>query len=133
MAVDSQGHDLTLSDGSWSKPKTFDPNGDDESISCPSVTFCAAVDLSGDALIYNGLSWSRDDIDPIRNPDSEAPTYPNLSISCPAAGFCLAGDDFGEYFIYRMHSWSRSKSIPGEQTWITGKSRVLRVQPSQKL
>ena len=48
------------------RPKAFDPDGGVlSSVSCPTASFCAAADSSGNAFIYDGSSWSSpDSIDP---------------------------------------------------------------------
>src|SRR5450755_4021428 len=47
-------------DGSlWSVPVSIDPSGDGlPSVSCPSASFCVAVDNIGNVLTYDGSSWS---------------------------------------------------------------------------
>ena len=63
----------------------------------PVPTFCVAVDDIGNALTYNGSSWSADDID----------GYTQLvSVSCATASFCVAGDTNGNAFTYNGSSWS---------------------------
>ena len=50
----------------WSQGRLIDPlRGQPTSVSCPTATFCVAVDQSGYALTYNGTSWSSpEEIDP---------------------------------------------------------------------
>ena len=45
----------------WSGPTAIDKSNPPENISCPSVSFCVAVDTGGDAYIYDGTSWSAAD------------------------------------------------------------------------
>jgi hypothetical protein len=60
------------------------------SVSCPTRTFCVAVDLDGDAFAYNGKAWSSGaNIDPLNqtsNPDGLG------SVSCTTTTFCAAVD-----------------------------------------
>jgi hypothetical protein len=49
--VDDFGNALTFDGSSWSVPTSIDPNGRRLSVSCPSASFCVAVDLDGNALI----------------------------------------------------------------------------------
>ena len=64
--------------GTWSSPKTIDAGDALSSVTCPSTSFCAAVDDEGNSLTYNGSSWS-------------APSYIDHttnfldSVSCPSA------------------------------------------------
>jgi hypothetical protein len=53
VAVDGKDQAVTYENGGWSAPSNIDPNGDGiNSISCPTATFCAAVDSNGDVLYY---------------------------------------------------------------------------------
>jgi len=67
-------------------------------VSCPTVNFCAAVDVSGNVLTYKNRSWS----------SSPGPIDPNgyyvSSISCPTSRFCAAVDEGGSAFIYHSGS-----------------------------
>ena len=59
-------------------------SGELDSVSCPTASFCAAVDESGYALTYDGSSWSK----PVSIEPSGAPG----AVSCPTASFCAAVD-----------------------------------------
>src|SRR5204862_457894 len=52
------GPSPALAFNGWSAPAPVDPVFSARSVSCPSATFCAAVDYSGNAVIFNGSSWS---------------------------------------------------------------------------
>ena len=52
------GPSPALASNGWSAPAPVDPVFSARSVSCPSATFCAAVDYSGNAVIFNGSSWS---------------------------------------------------------------------------
>ena len=89
----------------WSAPLSIDPNGGPlTSVSCPSSSFCMAVDGGGNALSWNGSSWS-------------APVYisPNggdlTSVSCPSSSFCMAVDYGGNALSWNGSSWSAPVSI----------------------
>ena len=43
------------------RPTASTRGGRPDSVSCPTASFCAAVDGSGNALTYNGSSWSSPD------------------------------------------------------------------------
>ena len=70
----------------WSRGKAIDPfTGRPSAVSCPTVRFCVAVDLSGTVVLYDGKSWSR--------PVSVDPAGGGCtSISCPTTSFCAAVD-----------------------------------------
>ncbi len=74
------------------------------SVSCPTISFCAAVDKSGRVLTYNGSSWSA------------ASTIGSVrinSVSCPSTSFCEAVDNSGNAFKYNGTSWTETTGIDG--------------------
>ncbi len=75
----------------WSVPRSIDPNGNFASVSCPSSSFCVAVDSSGDVSTYNGVSWS--------SPKVIDPSGVLVSVSCPTVRFCVAVDYAGKVVI----------------------------------
>jgi len=69
-------------------------------VSCASATFCAAVDAGGNALTFNGKTWSA----PVT---IDAGTTPPLdAVSCPTPTFCTAIDGWGQAFTYNGNTWS---------------------------
>jgi len=89
----------------WSAPSTIDSRGL-SGISCPTTSFCVAVDAGGYALKYNGSSWSSfGDIDAGRVLNN---------ISCISSVFCMAIDDSGYAVKYNGSSWTISH-IDGSQ------------------
>lgn len=73
------------------------------SLSCPTSTFCAAVDSSGHALTgqLGSSQSSTADID-----GSNA----LVSVSCPSSSFCMAVDAAGNAMTYNQGSWSAPAS-----------------------
>ncbi|MHB8263478.1 MAG: protease pro-enzyme activation domain-containing protein [Acidimicrobiales bacterium] len=69
--------------GSWSAPKKIDSN-DGLYVSCTSSSFCAVVDESGDALTWNGSSWSN----PVSIDSANAGGL--YGVSCTSTTFCMA-------------------------------------------
>lgn len=63
------------------------------SVSCPSASFCVAVDWGGRALTYDGSSWSV--------PLTIDPGHALSSVSCPSELFCAAVDYRGNVLTYR--------------------------------
>jgi hypothetical protein len=100
--VDYSGNVLTYNGSSWSSPKSIDTKGP-RSISCPTRSFCAAVDASGNVLTYNGSSWS--------SPKSIDAGRGLYSVSCPTSSFCVAVDGRGNVLTYGGSSWSSPESI----------------------
>jgi hypothetical protein len=72
------------------------------SISCPTRTFCAAVDENGNALTWNGWRWSAPALlDPIAGVFT--------SVSCASASFCAAVDGNGYAFEWNGQNWSQTQ------------------------
>jgi hypothetical protein len=81
-----------------------DPNGVIASLSCPSPSFCAAADGSGNALTFNGSSWSAPVlIDP--TPLGEG------TVSCDSALFCGAVEEGAKVAIFNRSKWSAALLI----------------------
>ena len=94
----------------WSAPKSIDSTGQVVSVSCPSATFCAAVDThalvsgsEGRALTFNGSTWSA--------PATVDSSVGLSSVSCPSASFCVAVDGNGDFLTYSGSSWTAPTSI----------------------
>ena len=86
----------------WSSPVATSSPGGLKSVSCPTTSFCMAVDVHGNALTYNNGSWSSTSIDP---------NGPALqSVSCPTTGFCAAADNYWNALTYNG-SWSSPTAI----------------------
>ncbi len=93
----------------WSSGTTIDPaQGYPESISCPTTTFCAAVDQEGDVLWYHAGA----------SPAWSAPTSigrgetPLRSISCPTSTFCVAAELLsGVVDTWSAGTWSAPDDI----------------------
>ena len=91
--MDTLGRALGWNGQSWIGPAPIDPGTGLTSVSCPSSTFCVAVDGDGDALTYNGTSWSAAHVDS---------TGSSLqSVSCASStSFCAAGDWDGNVYTF---------------------------------
>jgi hypothetical protein len=86
----------------WSAPMSVD-SAPVVSVSCPSASFCVAVDVNGNTVTFNGSSWSA--------PASIDGTNVLSSVSCPSAAFCAAVDVNGNTVNYNGSSWSAPSSI----------------------
>lgn len=76
-------------------------------VSCPTSTFCAAVDNQGNAYTYDGTSnvWSLS----VNLDFATAMT----SLSCTSSSFCMAGDSNGSTYVYNGVSWVNGTSPDG--------------------
>jgi hypothetical protein len=106
---DAPGATLTVAAQSlsWGAPSTIDPNtGGLSSVSCPTTTFCAAVDSSGNALTFNGATWTK----PTRL-DTTGYAGNLTAVSCAPSSFCAAVDNSGNVETYNGTSWSTPVNV----------------------
>ncbi len=77
-------------------------SGNFRSVSCPTATFCMAVDEFGNnALQWNGTSWSA----PVTI-DPSGDRVELTSVSCPTVSFCVAVDSLGRALTWNGRWWS---------------------------
>jgi hypothetical protein len=89
------------------------------SVSCPSTTFCMAVDTNGYALEWNGTAWSV----PVWSAGSPADRRgPLEGVSCPSSTFCLAVDGNGNVLRWDGRSWSAPQATGASE--LTGVSCI---------
>lgn len=79
------------------------------SVSCPSTSFCIAVDADGNAYRYNGTQWSS-----AKHIDKTG--YELTTISCPNSSFCMAVDEAGGALSYNGSTWSRISLVDGNNS-----------------
>jgi hypothetical protein len=115
MAVLESGHAASYDGTRWSSPVALSSAvGEPDSVSCPSVSFCLAVDaLDSSAFVFNGRTWSS-------APGIDNPTADNLpgmaSVSCSSPSFCAAVDKGANAFTFNGTAWSPATAIdPGNQ------------------
>ncbi len=87
------------SNGTWSAPAKVDPN-DGLYVSCVSSSFCVVVDESGNALTWNGSSWS--------TPQAVSTGFYN--VSCVSTNFCVA-DAGSDVYTWNGSSWSQPQVV----------------------
>lgn len=78
-------------------------------LSCPTPTFCGALDTFGHAYTYRGGHWSG----PTRLDDNENGA---ASVSCPTPTFCAAVDGLGNVFRYDGSGWSKQTALKQRNT-----------------
>jgi RHS repeat-associated protein len=84
----------------WSATDDIDTSNDLTSVSCPTTTFCEAVDGSSNTFAYNGSSWTKLKI--IGSGVLEA-------VSCASASFCVAVNNAGDSYVY-SGTWGTTPS-----------------------
>jgi hypothetical protein len=101
---------IVYEDGIWRAPTVLGgPARDFDSVSCTSPSFCIAVDVVGDADVYNGSVWSA--------PSKVAPDIGLSSVSCASPSFCVAvGTDGsrGVAVTFDAGSWSAPVRVSDE-------------------
>ncbi len=101
----------TIAAPSWHAPVPADPtSGDPQDVSCPSTTFCAAVDRGGSVELYDGRTVSAPQrIDPgVYGIGSGYLPLSLVTISCTSANFCVAADITGAALSYNGRTWTRN-------------------------
>jgi hypothetical protein len=97
--------------GAWQPPQVVDRAARMTSVSCPSLSFCVAVDTKDHAVSYDGTSWSSPRLIDRGNGAFN-------SVSCPSAVFCVAVDATGHAVTFNGTSWSNPVLIdshPGQR------------------
>ena len=99
----TNGFSVTYQSGTWSPPVIVERGSSSVSeqinaVSCPSSSFCMAVDAGGRALEYVGWHWSA--------PVLVDPGGDVSSVSCLAASACTAVDSTDAVFTYDGTQWS---------------------------
>ena len=91
----------------WSAGTTASAyRGSPQDVSCPTSTWCMAVDMSGQALQWNGTSWSAPKI-VAPEPDELGNHWMGFrSVSCPSTHFCLASLIDNRLATWRDGTWS---------------------------
>jgi hypothetical protein len=84
------------------------------SISCPTPTFCEALNGRDNAIRYNGSGWSA--------PVSVDHGAFEFRLSCPSASFCLAVDSVNRALTYDGSSWSAPSAQVESRSFISGLS-----------
>jgi hypothetical protein len=89
-------HYYSLYNGELWSPFATVANGGLSEVSCPNAGFCMAIGdfTPGDALSFNGTSWSV--------PQQIDSTKPLIAVSCPSENFCAAVDYRADVLIYSV-------------------------------
>ena len=76
-------------------------------VSCPTTTWCAAVDQKGHAYIYSNGTWSPPDlVDPGSSADADLGAGEFDGISCPSTTFCMAVSYLDGFATYNGTTWT---------------------------
>jgi hypothetical protein len=114
MAVLGSGYAATYNGTTWSKPAQLSATaaaGQPDSVSCPSPTFCLAVDMQdSSAFLFNGSAWRP-------APAINDPARRGMaSVSCSSPSFCAAVGNGSSAFTFNGTVWSPAATVdPGQQ------------------
>ena len=113
----SAGDQVSIFDGKrWGEPTpiiSVPGNSGQVEVSCPTVRFCALVDVKGYGFTWDGRSWSPP-VNVFRYPAPAGSYGSSNVISCPTAEFCVvAGDLNGDAVFYQDGRWRQGPSIRG--------------------
>jgi hypothetical protein len=113
MAVLGSGYAATYDGTTWSQPAALpSADGQPDSVSCPTASFCMAVDADdSSAFVFRDGTWRA--APPINDPDPNS-RLGMASVSCPSPRFCAAIDNGSSAFTFNGTSWSHATAIdPG--------------------
>jgi hypothetical protein len=106
-AFDWSGREVTWNGTDWTAPASvlgaaIGPVWRVDGLSCPSVSFCAAVG-NDHAFIYSGGTWQ----------EGTTPFgFHNWGpVSCPTSSFCVTLDDAGDYMLYKNGAWTSPATL----------------------
>ncbi len=98
-------------------------------VSCPSTTWCMAVDGKGNAITYSGGAWLAPHlIDPGSPATADAGAGSITGISCPTTTWCLATSYLDGFSLYDGTSWTpfvfapSGPGLPGGESDLNGVS-----------
>jgi len=102
----------------WAGPSKID-SSEVQGLSCPSTSFCAAVDVDGNMLTFNGNVWSAP------APESLQGGAILQAISCTSSSFCAGIDSNENAYVYNGQGWSAPSKLttdPGNLGYVTSVS-----------
>ena len=109
VATDTAGnyvtYNITTADG-WSSATSIPGSPTVDSVSCPTTSFCGAVDSTGGALTFDPLTQTWSSVSPVDGTNFLS------SVSCADSSFCAAVDSDGNALIYDG-AWSSPSDIDG--------------------
>ncbi len=124
----------------WSGPISLNPDVENPAFvaaSCPTATFCMALDATGDYFTFDGSAWSGayfgsnlppNHFDPNINGNGGSMT----GVSCTSSTFCVAVDNAGYGLIYNGTTWSAPVLLDAAGPGLRGGSFAMKVScPAQ--
>ncbi len=99
----------TNAGASWSTPQNISSSVNLQAVSCPSTSFCVAVDNGGNAYTFNGSAWSP--ANPINTANAQFGGGAFYAVSCPSSSFCAAVDGFEDVLLFNGSSWSAPQRL----------------------
>jgi hypothetical protein len=107
VAVAGNGDAYSFNGSTWSSAVGADVGSSLNGVSCPTSTFCAAVDVTGGGTTFNGKTWSQQE--QINLPASGPGDL--YGVSCPHPSFCVAVGEQGDGQTFDGTTWSKPAAI----------------------
>ena len=95
----------------WTQPDDADTQGQLNSVSCATTSFCVLVDSSGSVLTWNGLGFTAPASIATEPPVTGTDASGLTAVSCPTTTFCRAVDSIGRVFGWNGTTWSAGTLI----------------------
>jgi hypothetical protein len=95
----------------WTQPGNTDAQGQLNSVSCASSSFCVLVDSNGAVLTWNGVGFSPPQTIATEPPLNGANSSGLTGVSCPTPTFCRAVDFIGRVFAWNGSTWDSGTLI----------------------
>ncbi len=111
FCVAAEGGPSVWDGHTWTQPNDADTQGQLNSVSCASASFCVLVDSSGDVLTWNGLAFSAPASIATEPPLTGTDASGLTAVSCPTPTFCRAVDSVGRVFGWNGTTWSAGTLI----------------------
>lgn len=102
VAIDSSGNSYLSKKGLWVLGPKVVKKAILWSLSCVTATFCAAIDLEGQAFTFNGTKWSA---------PQKVSQFGLFGVSCGATYFCVASDLGGGAYVFNGAKWSPTANV----------------------
>lgn len=112
VLVDIAGFGVSTGSPAWSEPSQLGSRAEVTGLSCPTASFCAAVDDSGGVSVRNGSRWADRLLDPLAQ---------WTAVSCASPASCVVvgtkpatgGARAAVFATFDGTTWSTSRPLPG--------------------
>jgi hypothetical protein len=111
FCVAAEGGPSVWNGRTWTQPGDADTQGQLNSVSCATTSFCVLVDSSGRVVTWNGLGFTPPASIATEPPVTGSDASGLTAVSCPTTTFCRAVDSIGRVFGWNGTAWSAGTLI----------------------